>query len=58
MTLQERNAAIVAAMEKKTKRSTRSPEAALAALVEFGIMTKKGNLRKPYKHLLDEPTPA
>lgn len=58
MTIQERNAAILTALAEKTKRSTQSREAALEALVGYGIMTPKGNLRKPYKHLLDGSTAA
>ena len=38
-------------METYRKKVTRSKETSQKFLVELGIITEKGNLRKPYKHL-------
>lgn len=38
-------------METYRKKVTRSKETSQKFLIELGIITEKGNLRKPYKHL-------
>lgn len=39
------------AVESHKKEVLASKEASQQFLVELGIFTKKGNVRKPYKHL-------
>jgi len=50
MTDQERAQFFKAAVEHR-KKNTASPEAAREFFMRIGVLTKKGNLRKPYKHL-------
>ena len=38
-------------LENYRKKVTKSKEASRKFLIELGIFTAKGNLRKPYKHL-------
>ena len=45
MTLEQRNAAILKVLAEQTKRNTKSPATARAALIKEGIYTAKGNLR-------------
>lgn len=42
-------------MEKLKKKFAGDKEAAREFLVSAGIYTKKGNLRKPYRHLYFPP---
>ncbi|GAA4451710.1 hypothetical protein GCM10023092_09550 [Rurimicrobium arvi] len=39
------------AMKRYTKKLAKDKRASKAFLVRTGIITEKGNLRKPYKHL-------
>lgn len=48
MTLEQRNAAILKALNEQTKRNTKTPEAARAVLIKEGIYTAKGNLRAKF----------
>jgi hypothetical protein len=48
MTLKQRNAHILKLLEEQTRRNTRSRKAAREALIEEGIYTQKGKIRKEY----------
>lgn len=37
------------ALEKRKKKALKSKKASLEFLIEMGILTKKGNLKSPYK---------
>ncbi len=50
MTGKEREEFLVI-LEKKRKKLAKDPIAAKKFLVDVGIITSKGNLRKPYKNL-------
>lgn len=50
MTEKERNA-LLKAIEKKRAEIQKDPEVGRQFLIDVGVITEKGNLRKPYKHL-------
>lgn len=50
MTDKERNEFLII-LENKRKKLSKDPVAAKKFLVDIGIITDKGNLRKPYKNL-------
>ncbi len=41
----------IEAIKKQTQKLSKSKTASKKFLVDTGIITAKGNLRKPYKHL-------
>lgn len=41
----------IEALKKTQKELSKSQEASKKFLVDTGIITEKGNLKKPYKHL-------
>ena len=45
-------------LEKKRKKLAKDPVAAKKFLVDTGIITPKGNLRKPYRNLCIPQDPA
>lgn len=48
MTIEQRNEAILKALESQTREKTRSKAAARAALIKGGIYTAKGNLKAEF----------
>ncbi|HEX5154284.1 MAG TPA: hypothetical protein VFW07_22705 [Parafilimonas sp.] len=41
----------IKALKTQTEKLSKNKKASRKFLVDVGIITKKGNLRKPYKHL-------